>query len=192
QVQFHEPVQPGRIQPRLPRNLDAICLKCLEKDPRRRYASAEALADDLRRFRVGEAVRARPANLLARAWLWCHRPNRVREAGVLATFLATFFLVYELLGFLGLALGRMPAARHGEAEWYLAMNILFVSLPTLLIGLGTLRKKLIALWAGAVQSVLHVVVSRALGWQDIFGFEFDYGGMIPSFEARSPFFALTE
>jgi hypothetical protein len=192
QVQFHEPVPPGRIQLRLPRNLDAICLKCLEKDPRRRYASAEALAEDLRRFRVGEAVQARPANLLARAWLWCHRPNRVREAGVLTTFLGTFFLVYELLGFVGLALGRLPTARHPEAEWYLAMNILFVSLPTLLIGLATLRKKLIAVWAGAAQALLHVLVSRVLGWQDQFGFEFDYGGMMPTFEARSPFFALTE
>src|SRR5262249_8143876 len=123
-VRFHEPVPPARVQPQVPRNLEAICLKCLEKDPHQRYGSAQALADDLKRFLVGEPVRARPANLFARAWLWCRRPARVREAGVLATFLGVFFLIYELLGFMGLALGRMPAARHPEAEWYLGLNIL--------------------------------------------------------------------
>ena len=192
QVQFHQPVTPARLQPHLPRNLEAICLKCLEKDPRRRYASAEALAEDLRKFQAGEPVGARPANSIARAWLWCRRPNRIREAGVLAIFLAIFFFVYELLGFLGLALGRLPAARHGEAEWYLVGNILLVCAPMLFIGLGTVAKKLLAVWAGLLQSFVFVLASRAFGWQDVLGFEFDFGGMMPSFEARSPFFALTE
>jgi len=56
-VQFRDPVPPSRLQPLVPRDLETICLKCLEKDPRKRYASAEALAEDLRRFQEGD-VRA--------------------------------------------------------------------------------------------------------------------------------------
>src|SRR5207248_1963282 len=149
-------------------------------EPRRRYASAEALADDLRRFQVGEPILARPANLITRAWLWCNRPIRVREAGVLAIFLGVFFCLYELLGFLGLALGRMPAARHPEAEYYLALNILLIGVPMIVIGVGATAKKLIALWAGTAEALIIVAFSRVMGWQDLFGLDFDFGGMMPT------------
>ena len=62
----------------------------------------------------------------------------------------------------------------------------------LFIGLGTVAKKVLAVWARLFQSFVFVLASRAFGWQDMLGFEFDFGGMMPSFEARSPFFALTE
>jgi serine/threonine protein kinase len=66
QVLHEEPVPPGRLVPQLPRDLEAVCLKCLEKEPHRRYASAEALADDLARWRRGEPTRARPLRWPAR------------------------------------------------------------------------------------------------------------------------------
>jgi WD40 repeat protein len=73
QVMADEPVPPSQLQPRTPRDLETICLKCLQKEPRRRYAGAAALAEDLRRFLQEEPILARPTGVWERGWKWAKR-----------------------------------------------------------------------------------------------------------------------
>ena len=87
QVLEQEPVKPRLLDPNIDRDLETICLKCLEKTQSRRYATAGEVADDLRRYLNGEPVLARPVGPLSRAWRWCKRKPLV-VGSIAATLLA--------------------------------------------------------------------------------------------------------
>jgi tetratricopeptide (TPR) repeat protein len=107
-VRRDEPVPPRRLQPTVPRDLETICLKCLRKEPGRRYGSAQDLADDLQQFRAGEPIRARPVGAGERIVVWCRRKPAI--AGLLAALMLVF-----LTGSFGV-LWQWHRASHNAAD----------------------------------------------------------------------------
>src|SRR3989475_2618529 len=87
QVQQTEPLSPRLLNPSVPRDLETICLKCLEKEPCKRYATAQELADELSRFLNAEPIRGRPVTRAERAWRWCKRKPALASSLVLAAVL---------------------------------------------------------------------------------------------------------
>jgi hypothetical protein len=95
QVSWHEPVSPRRLQPEVPRDLETICLRCLQKEPRKRYASAGELANDVWRFLDNRAILARPSGLFEKLARTCRRNPLPASllAGIVAVFATAFVLV---------------------------------------------------------------------------------------------------
>ena len=120
QVRGQNPVAPRRLNPKIPRDLETIALKCLEKNPSRRYASAEGLADDLIRFLEGRSVNARPVSVVEHAWRWCRRQPLV------ATLAAMLFLtvIGSFLGLLGLLRRTETLRSLSEANYQVASRSL--------------------------------------------------------------------
>jgi serine/threonine protein kinase len=127
QVRHQNPVPPRRLNPQIPRDLETIALKCLEKSPSRRYASAEALAGDLRRWLDGRPTVARPLSSPERTWRWCRRRPVV---AALATSLAltlgiSFPTVFWLWRHAAAERNRADAARRqAEADFEVASETL--------------------------------------------------------------------
>jgi len=98
-VREHAPEPPSIVRQAIDRDLETICLKCLEKDPRQRYASAEAVAEDLERWLAGKSILARPAGRVERTWRWCRRhplPMALLVITALLASLTAFGLVFGM------------------------------------------------------------------------------------------------
>ncbi|MDB5349086.1 MAG: serine/threonine protein kinase [Planctomycetota bacterium] len=110
QVRNVAPQAPTRFNAKLPRDLEVICLKCLEKDPRHRYASAQALSDDLNRWLRGEPIAARPVGPVVRLRMWAKRKPAL--AGLSAALIAA-----SILGVIGITWQwREAVAQRNKAQ----------------------------------------------------------------------------
>ncbi len=102
QIKKHDPPRPRRLNHAIPIDLETICLKCLEKEPHRRFTSAEELAEELDRYLTGRPILSRPISPAGRAWRWCGRNRAVAAllatvAAVLVagTIVSTYFAIHE-------------------------------------------------------------------------------------------------
>jgi serine/threonine protein kinase len=171
QVRYKDPLPPTQLQARVPRDLEAICLKCLEKKPAHRYASAAALAADLRRFLDNEAVQARSVTLLGQV------VRTISHSGIDANFHPWGNVVLPLAPVPLLANVAAFLLLRGSDVYYQAMVLLSLSLAA---GLTTLifgsnrrtmrdvsrrqRRHLISVWVAhlASMSLVPVIVWRLL------------------------------
>jgi WD40 repeat protein/Flp pilus assembly protein TadD/tRNA A-37 threonylcarbamoyl transferase component Bud32 len=109
QVAGQEPLAPGKLQRHTPRELETICLKCLEKEPKKRYATALDLADDLRRLLENRPIRARRISPLEWTWRWCRREPA--KAGLIVALMCAF-----VAGAVGVATQWLRADEKARAE----------------------------------------------------------------------------
>lgn len=108
-VLHEDPLPPRRLNPAVSLDLETICLRCLEKEPERRYPNAQALADDLQRSLEGLSIRARPVGSLEQAWKWARRKPAI--AGLSLSLIALTMLAVALITW-----QWREAVQIGEAE----------------------------------------------------------------------------
>jgi serine/threonine protein kinase len=187
QVRHREPVPVRQLQPNVPPDLEAICLKCLDKVPERRYATARELADDLGRFLQGEPIGARPVSLLGRLTRWCQRPERVRDAGRLA-----IYLHLSLMAWKGLALGLVAAGvgifprNPGECLYQGLAIIAVLNVSQIANGFAMLARWPPALWMGTILAVFHLTFGT---WNLLTSF-MSFGGLLDDPNMRWVLFCI--
>ncbi|MEO8428187.1 MAG: WD40 repeat domain-containing serine/threonine protein kinase [Verrucomicrobiota bacterium] len=125
QVLNTDPVAPRLLVPSLPADLETICLKCLQKEPAKRFQSAQELADELGRFVRDEPIQARPVSRPEKLWRWSRRKPAIASLGA-----ATILLLLAIAIGSPIAAFRISHARHGaEQNLYAAnMNLAFKAL----------------------------------------------------------------
>jgi tetratricopeptide (TPR) repeat protein len=113
QVRTQEPVPLRRLQPKVPRDLETICLKCLEKEPAKRYPRATDLADDLWRYLNSEPIHARPAGVVDRVLKWGHRRPTLSVLLVLLAVAPPLIIAYQHVA---LERGRREGQQEHQAR----------------------------------------------------------------------------
>ncbi len=114
QVLHNEPVSVMSLQPTVPRDLETICLKCLRKEPHRRYPSASELADDIQRFHHGQPIKARSRGTIERAWRWIR--DHPAASGLVAAGAVTPLVALIILSLLSARLVRSSALESAAQQ----------------------------------------------------------------------------
>jgi len=161
QVLHDAPPSPRKLNSTVPRDLETVCLKCLEKDPRQRYGTARALAEELGRFLNGQGVEARPVGALGRMWRWYrHNPySATLVAGTYTMFLAIALSLWTVFGFINLLTGLHPGGNTLRNLLENAGFLLILWQPLLWAAVATLNGRR---W-GPYASVAVLAVASSLG-----------------------------
>jgi WD40 repeat protein len=175
QVLDREPEPPRKLNPAADRDLAIICLKCLDKDPQRRYGSAEALAEDLERWLAGEPIQARPVGGAERLWRWCRRNPAVAALTVAVTAL----LVAGTAASTYFAVEAQSEAARTLQEKDNALRNLYVS------HMSQAGHAWQAGEVGRVRDLLRAQDPRQTGGPDFRGFEWHYLDRLCHAEYRS-------
>jgi serine/threonine protein kinase len=155
QVLSEEPMAVRQLQPKVPVDLETIALKCLQKEPGRRYATALDLAEDLRRFLAHESIQARPVGLLARAGRWLQRPERIRDAGLIMILHALVRTVVALV-FLASCAAKIYTHTFDPEEGLVLLYVSGLGVINFWAGWRTVGKNLPAIWIGLGIALLYL------------------------------------
>lgn len=151
-----QPTSPRSLNRRVDRALEAICLKCLEKDPRRRYATAEALAEDLDRYLAGQPIQAHYYGLIQTMLSRARSPQQIQLAGLFSLGLGVTILVRASTGLALLGLGLIEVEMPRQFMFHLARCGVGFGIPLVAIGWSTLRNQAWSLWAGVLLSTATI------------------------------------
>jgi serine/threonine-protein kinase len=157
-----QPVSPTALRSDVPRNLEVICLKCLHKDPACRYATADELAHDLRRFLRDEPIIGRPEGFLSRVRRWSRRPQRIFDAGAYTMALNAIIAVWVIVILTVIHTGGIAAIGYTPETMpglYLDSAAIVFGLHAPQVGIGwrMLRRSRLAFRAGLTVSFLVIV-----------------------------------
>jgi len=117
QVKSQAPVSPRHLHSAVPRDLETICLKCLEKERHRRYASAQGLSEELQRYLNGQPILARPISRTARVWRWCRRkPLTASLIAASAIFMVSVIVLLQYISYTRRHHTEQTTAERNENE----------------------------------------------------------------------------
>ncbi len=179
QILKDEPPSPRKLDATIPRDLETICLKCLEKDPDRRYQTAAKLRDDLQRFLDGDQLSAQPISVIGLFVRWCKRAQRLHEAGLVSVCVGGMATLIATISIPVVAFGLNRVERPSAAILHLFGFIFLYWLPILICGLGTIRGSLRALQMGTLILAVVGLLILVLG---ITGY--DFGGLYANLESK--------
>jgi predicted Ser/Thr protein kinase len=150
-----EPEPPRKLNSAIDRDLEAICLKCLEKMPAKRYSDALALADDLQRFLHGEPVRARRHTTASRVGRWLGRPERMRDAGIVGILVACLQVL--------LVVAEFGHGRNWNSSLFKAVGLDgALALLCCWIGSRAIYRKPWAVWTGCLIATVLLALPRVI------------------------------
>lgn len=159
QVLHEAPRPPRKLNDRIPRDLEVICLKAMAKERSRRYATAGEFADDLRRFLDGEKIKAKAPGLIDRAWRWCQARQRMVEAGVSLWIITALQAILAGMGVFYQLTGRGGLKVELSTSISLLGLILIIYVPSFFIGYYTIKAKFPAIWIGFILQFLSLLIA---------------------------------